>query len=41
MVSKKITSRKHLVSALEGKPVVRPVYAVYDWFVKNRPSVSL
>lgn len=29
--------RGRLERALAGEPVDRPVYAVYDWFVKNRP----
>jgi hypothetical protein len=29
--------RQRLKTALEGGPVGSPVYAVYDWFVKNRP----
>jgi len=30
------TIRKRLLSALDGEPVIQPVYAVYDWFVQNR-----
>ena len=26
--------------AFAGEPVTRPVYAVYDWFVDNRPAVD-
>lgn len=29
--------RERLQSALAGEPVAQPVYAVYDWFVRNRP----
>lgn len=32
--------RARLEAALEGQPVSHPVYAVYDWFVKNRPHVD-
>ena len=35
-----IDVRKRFEGALEGKPAVPPVYAVYDWFVKNRPAVD-
>lgn len=31
-----MTIRERLVKALAGEPVNQPVYAVYDWFVKNR-----
>jgi hypothetical protein len=31
------TIRERLEQALAGGPVRQPVYAVYDWFVKNRP----
>jgi len=31
------TIRERLQRALAGEPVREPVYAVYDWFVKNRP----
>lgn len=31
------TIRERLLGALAGEPVGAPVYAVYDWFVKNRP----
>lgn len=30
------TIRKRLLNALDGEPVIQPVYAVYDWFVQNR-----
>ena len=29
--------RGRLERALSGQPIERPVYAVYDWFVQNRP----
>lgn len=32
-----MTNRELLVSHLNGDRVQHPVYAVYDWFVKNRP----
>ncbi len=32
--------RQRLEAALAGEPVERPAYAVYDWFVKNRPQVD-
>lgn len=35
-----ITLRERFLSALDGSRVDRPVYAVYDWFVKNRPQVN-
>ena len=35
-----MTNRSRLESALQGVPVTQPVYAVYDWFVKNRPLVD-
>jgi hypothetical protein len=31
------TIRERLTQALAGEPVREPVYAVYDWFVDNRP----
>ena len=31
------TIRQRLEAALAGEPVQWPVYAVYDWFVRNRP----
>ena len=31
------TVRQRLLNALAGMPAGAPVYAVYDWFVKNRP----
>jgi hypothetical protein len=34
------TNRKRLIKALNGQPDGTPVYAVYDWFVKNRPAVD-
>lgn len=34
------TLRDRFQLALSGAPVSRPVYAVYDWFVKNRPHVD-
>ena len=30
----------NLVSVLNGAPIKQPTYAVYDWFVKNRPAVD-
>ncbi|MCD4823617.1 MAG: hypothetical protein K8S55_03350 [Phycisphaerae bacterium] len=38
MASKNI--RKRFERALAGEVVEHPVYAVYDWFVKNRPAVD-
>jgi len=32
--------RSGLASALNGSPLEQPAYAVYDWFVKNRPAVD-
>jgi len=32
--------RERFETALAGKPVEQPVYAVYDWFVQNRPQVD-
>lgn len=32
-----INTRSRFEAALNGGPVTRPVYAVYDWFVQNRP----
>jgi hypothetical protein len=32
--------RERLNDATEGRPVERTVYAVYDWFVDNRPHVD-
>ncbi len=32
--------RKRFECALAGEKFERPVYAVYDWFVKNRPAVD-
>ncbi len=32
--------RKRFECALSGENFDRPVYAVYDWFVKNRPAVD-
>ncbi|MBT3376026.1 MAG: hypothetical protein HN742_17340 [Lentisphaerae bacterium] len=32
--------RERFERALAGEPVERPVYAVYDWFVNNRPGVD-
>jgi hypothetical protein len=32
-----MTIRARLTDALAGRPVIQPVYAVYDWFVINRP----
>jgi hypothetical protein len=29
--------RRLLESAIAGEPITHPVFAVYDWFVKNRP----
>ncbi len=34
------TIRDRFNSLLSGAPVEQPVYAVYDWFVKNRPQVD-
>lgn len=30
-------NRQRLEAALAGQPVEKPVFAVYDWFVENRP----
>jgi hypothetical protein len=30
--------RHRLQQALAGEPVEQPVYAAYDWFVRNRPA---
>jgi len=35
-----VSVRERLESALSGAPIERPVYAVYDWFVKNRRAVD-
>ena len=32
--------RKRFDSALAGNPISEPIYAVYDWFVQNRPQVD-
>ena len=32
--------RERLDRAVRGEPVGRPVFAVYDWFVRNRPQVD-
>ena len=32
--------RSRFEDALAGRPVSQPVYAVYDWFVNNRPAVD-
>jgi len=32
--------RARLEQALAGRPVARPAFVVYDWFVKNRPWVD-
>ena len=32
--------RKEFEHALSGARIEQPVYAVYDWFVKNRPAVE-
>ena len=32
--------RQRLNDAIAGRPVEKPVYAVYDWFVMNRPHVD-
>jgi hypothetical protein len=34
------TIRARFGRLLAGEPVEQPVYAVYDWFVKNRPQVD-
>ena len=34
------TIRSRFEDALAGRPVTQPVYAVYDWFVNNRPAVD-
>jgi len=34
------TNRQKLEAALDSQPVGKPVFAVYDWFVKNRPAVD-
>jgi hypothetical protein len=31
------TIRARMEAAIAGQPVTRPVFAVYDWFVRNRP----
>jgi len=31
------TNRQRLDNALDGQPIGKPVFAVYDWFVENRP----
>ena len=31
------TIRQRFESALSGEPISQPIYAVYDWFVRNRP----
>lgn len=36
----KNTVRRRLKSALAGEFIEQPVYAVYDWFVNNRPAVD-
>ncbi|MBI4026063.1 MAG: hypothetical protein HY360_13845 [Verrucomicrobia bacterium] len=40
MNDKTMTNRSRLEAAIQGVPVTQPVYAVYDWFVKNRPQVD-
>lgn len=35
-----VSIRGRFRRALAGEPVTHPVYAVYDWFVQNRPSVD-
>ena len=32
--------RERLNDATAGRPVERPVFAVYDWFVSNRPQID-
>jgi len=34
------SNRQRLEKAIAGRPVESPVYAVYDWFVNNRPAVD-
>lgn len=34
------TNRQRLADALAGREISRPAYAVYDWFVQNRPAVD-
>jgi hypothetical protein len=34
------SNRFRLDAAIQGKQGIQPVYAVYDWFVKNRPHVD-
>ena len=36
----KQTVRARFESALTGRPVSEPIFAVYDWFVQNRPQVN-
>jgi len=35
-----LSARERLNRAVAGKPVTQPVFAVYDWFVNNRPHVD-
>lgn len=35
-----LSVRQRLNSAVAGEPVTQPVFAVYDWFVRNRPQVD-
>ena len=32
--------RERLAQAVRGEEVTEPVFAVYDWFVRNRPHVD-
>ena len=34
------TARQRFDRALAGERITAPVYAVYDWFVNNRPGVD-
>lgn len=35
-----LSVRERLNRAVAGEPVTQPVFAVYDWFVRNRPGVD-
>ena len=35
-----LSVRERLHLAVSGEPVTHPVFAVYDWFVKNRPQID-
>ncbi|MFH1475899.1 MAG: hypothetical protein ABIH24_00180 [Verrucomicrobiota bacterium] len=34
------TNRQRLNNALDGRPIGKPAFVVYDWFVNNRPAVD-